>query len=702
MFITRNSGPRSLAFCFVIALTAVSYRSNAALNEDAVHDAMIRVLANGNASSGFMWGSPSDNYVVTALHTVLPKTRNIKISCQRNEADARIVKTLRKADLVLLQATESLADLGCKPYKQINKNRPPLKTPLYAFGFRPDNSRSAFSNSLLKGSGRPETLETMLPDKAVEKMRQLALPDIKLDLYYVDGGVFPGYSGGPVFNEQGELIGVVQGGLDKGLKSHDWLVPAKYIEELVSSGSTEVPNIRPSDFGYSSPAATATEANFVAGEIDGVQYKWVKTKTRTLLELLETADPQEGLDKLLEKIFPEIQTQAEQDLRFDIYQELTLGQIIAIPANRQLRYIEDDGDWALFAVKKGSSAPSRESSLAFHVNSYEVTDGGRVIPPSDPNFFNLAVSEYMKDCSEDNITCQTDTSNWQILNYGQDGLYKILRIGISEHTDSVTEYSYASLAVHGDNLFIADSRLKVGQGSNIQQCFDQNTESACGQTFWDDAALMVASHLTSFINTGSTDKTVLSSFDYECDNCDQATQQNVNQAAPAQRDLSYLTYYANNLPVTRQNVGNMWFLNINNLSVNATEYSRDSNNIILQYGNAFYSIPIAGGAYSQSVDGSPWSIIGEVQPAASIDTLAVSYYAESVELFQHQQGKDWFVNSGGQWAESVEYHRDLFNVYLQYGTSYLAVPLLGGQYFQSASANGPWDAVGQVSLSNRP
>ncbi len=702
MFNTKNPAQRSLAFFFAIALTAFSYRSNAALNEDAVHDAMIRVLANGNASSGFMWGNPADNYVVSALHTVLPKTSSIKISCQRNIADARIVKTLRKADLVLLQATESLTDLGCKPYKQINRNRPPLKTPLYAFGFRPDNSKSAFSNDLSKGSGRPETLEAMLPDRAVEKMRQLALPDIKLELYYVDGGVYPGYSGGPVFNPQGELIGVVQGGLDKGMKSHDWLVPAKYVEELIRDGSPNVPDIKPSDFGYSSPAATTSAENLVENPGNGAPHQWVKTKTRSLFELQQSADPQDGLDKLLALILPEIETQAEQDLTFDIYQDLTSGLIIAIPSSRRLKYVEDDGEWTLLAVKKEGSSEPEDSMLAFHYNGFDVTDGGRVVPPNDPDFFVHAVNEYMKDCAEDGVSCQSDPENWHILNYGQDGAYKILRVGIIEQIDDITEYSYASLAVHGNNLFISDSRLKVGTGSNFQRCTNQQSQSACGKSFWDDAALMIASHLTSFINTGSMDKTVLSNFEYSCAHCQQPIQQTVSQVPIAPHNGASITYFAGNVPLFKHNTGNRWFINIGGQSVIATEYSRDATNIGLQVNNTYYSFPITGGTYSQSIDGGPWQALGNVQAAPSTDTLAVSYYANNVELFRHSQDTLWLVNSGGQWAQAAEYNRDLFNVYVQFGARYLAIPLLGGQYFEALSANGPWNAIGQTMLGNRP
>ncbi len=478
-----------------------------------VQRAMVRVVANGHASSGFVYG-PDYRQVITALHAVLPQTQDITISCRGVETDAEVVRVLRKADLVLLQASKNLKEFGCATLEDVSFDKPPLGAELTAFGFRPDNSLSAFSQPLKKGSGDPETLYGLVPDAARNKIVELAMPDANLPLYYVNGSVFPGFSGGPVFDKGGNLVGVVQGGLDKGLGSHAWLIPAVNIQSLLNPAQGDsLPDINPSEFGFSAPAASNTKDSYIEFSDRGVKYQWVKTKTRSFDELYQTADPALGLDTLLDNILPEVETYAEHSLTFDIYEEMNHGLIIAVPEGQALKLDQDEYYWALVAEGEDSdtliAVPATLTvDHALEGSTYQDSNG-REVHPSDDGYFAAYVAHLKQMWAKTGRTMTLDSGLWNDIRYENGN--KILRLGYTlESPDSdYIGYYYESLLVKGEEVLQVEADLDVSADSEVTRCLQEGTADVCGDPYWRQVSFMLAGQLSSFASLGANADRIL-------------------------------------------------------------------------------------------------------------------------------------------------------------------------------------------------
>jgi hypothetical protein len=55
---------------------------------------------------------------------------------------------------------------------------------------------------------------------------------LDIHLFRYNGNLLPSNSGAPIFNKQGKLVGIGNGGLEKGTVNISWAIPAKYISEL--------------------------------------------------------------------------------------------------------------------------------------------------------------------------------------------------------------------------------------------------------------------------------------------------------------------------------------------------------------------------------------------------------------------------------------------------------------------------------------
>lgn len=492
-------------------------------DERAIHRSLVRIVANGSTSSGFLYGD-DNRTVITTLHSVLPPGGTIEVFCRGNPTNAAVKQYLQAADLVLLEAVEDLSALGCAPISglTVEASAPGSGTDLYAFGFKPGNSRSAFSKKLSKASGDPENLGVLLPDKVLSKIRGPFMPDLRQPLYYVNGGIYPGYSGGPVFNDQGALVGVVQGGLDKGTSNHDWLVPSSTIASLLAAPEgRQLPDIDPSTFGYSSPPAEESFDTFIAsgpviamsiapGEFDPeidppipeddcdseyYQHTWVRTRTRHFDELYDSSDPNDGLDQLLASILPPIATAAQANLQFDIYEEYCRGMVIAVPVGTELVYEEfNDGEW-LVAV---NALAMTNDQVMFRVSHEQFTftlDDGSEIGPGHEDFIFEALEYYIDDCEALFDACELDNDLFRLVAYSDGSA--ILRAGIvGMDADGFIAYNYHSLVISGGEMLEVETRATLGENSAIELCFAAESAEACGEAYWQPTSFMLANLLT--------------------------------------------------------------------------------------------------------------------------------------------------------------------------------------------------------------
>ena len=522
---------RAPSLWWAALLFLMSFPVFSALDETAIHKAVVRIEANGHFASGFLFGG--ENEVVTSLHAVLPPPNKIEIYCKGIPVEAEVVKFLKEADLVLLRAKSSLGKLGCKPYPHMQQNptKPNVGDNLTAFGFRGDNRRSAFAKTIQKGSGSPETLEGMVPDTARKTVRDLGMPRADLPLYHISGALFPGLSGGPVFLvSSSELVGIVEGGLDAGVSNHAWLVPVGNLKTLAASPDNSVlPNINPSDYGYSSPSAHRTADNSIEYTDPDASYRWIKRKSRSFEQLLNSADASEGLDELLDDIYPELEEQAGWEtveaamlnLRFDIYEETDHGLIIAVPAGSSLDVEQYDDDYHFLYV--GSDKEDAGFTVDFGSHKIlSVSDAeGITVLPSEGRYFAEALDEWMHIyCEDAQIPCYYDDASGTVVDFGN--TRKLLRYAYHTKDSELESENYYSInmLVNGEKVMQVVSRTEFSESSAVQQCLNAQSAQSCGKPYWDQVSFLLAARLSSFTNLGvTTSETKLMELEYECSYC---------------------------------------------------------------------------------------------------------------------------------------------------------------------------------------
>jgi S1-C subfamily serine protease len=194
--------------------------------------------------TGFVW--KQKKRVVTALHLV-SGYKNPNIIVEYNTPfQATIKSVLPDADLVLLEIVPPPSSIKQKfpdrePIMAIASAPPKVKDEAEALGYNLDTP-SFMMITLKKGAmSDPEILENMIPGKIKEELEKHTFPDLQLPIYFMNGSLLPGYSGAPIFNQQGELLGIGNGGLENGASNISWVIPASNLSRLEKSTVTQVP-----------------------------------------------------------------------------------------------------------------------------------------------------------------------------------------------------------------------------------------------------------------------------------------------------------------------------------------------------------------------------------------------------------------------------------------------------------------------------
>jgi len=314
--------------------------------------AKIMVTSNGKANtcSGFLW--KQGNWVVTSLHAMRPGGTVLVQYPDNNWKNARIKKINVKADLVLLElAPGETVPSGITPLQGFSPKQLVFDEPIYAVGFN-SGSEGSPTRSMKKGDLKPkETLEYLVPPADLAKVKQGGVPHYQLDIIYIDGSLLPGYSGSPIYDKSGQLVGIGDGGLEGGASNVSWVIPAKYLTDLENSTVTNLPaGFERTVLQFSAEAEVdiVTENPEEIDQIFADEYKsfnggdflFYYTKTRTLEELYSTSYNPENIDKLVNE-FQENKLFLDYNvMNFDIYEDANNGIVVAIPSG--LNFLYDD------------------------------------------------------------------------------------------------------------------------------------------------------------------------------------------------------------------------------------------------------------------------------------------------------------------------------------------------------------------------
>ncbi len=351
-------GPMALA---MVLLTWLCVPAWGAFDPSVLGKSTVRItIKEGDvvrsAASGFAWQDPT--HIVTSLHVMHHGAdAQVVVEFAGRSRRAQVIGVLPKADLVLLQIDRPIE--GLVALTRYQGDKPPYQAPIHALGYNAGASGS-MTRELHKGHADPEILKQLLPPKDRAELAAAKIPDIELDIYYLDGSLLPGFSGSPVVDAEGELIGIGNGGLENGASNVSWVIPARFLDELTASRVTTLPtDLAKAQQSFSADLDVTEDYQ----EIVFDDFVFVKTKTRTFAELASSSDSPSDLREV-GSLTDELGYTVDLDaLEFDIYEDLKHGIIITLPKDIALLVGSDDqGSPALQADYFGQ-----------HDNSYSIT-----------------------------------------------------------------------------------------------------------------------------------------------------------------------------------------------------------------------------------------------------------------------------------------------------------------------------------------
>lgn len=287
-----------------------------------VEQSVVRVqpVGNGNNATGFVWANGT---VVTSLHVVDGSSAiNVYYPRQRVRRTAVVERVLRNADLVLLRVTNAPPVPGLSHATAL----PGLNEDIHVLGYREnDNAINSYTFKMRFGGRR---LRDNVSSQVVQRLVANGYPDPALDVLKLgQESLLPGLSGAPIFNGQGQVVGIGDGGLQEGAINVSWGVPARYLDALATSSVRALPNAP----GTRELFAAELDAN-VGTEIVHGSAELIRVRTRTFAEMAATADDALGLSQLA-GLFARFNPAT---FRYDIYQDARSGATVVVPEGSTL------------------------------------------------------------------------------------------------------------------------------------------------------------------------------------------------------------------------------------------------------------------------------------------------------------------------------------------------------------------------------
>ncbi|RJE76953.1 hypothetical protein BGP78_01515 [Pseudoalteromonas sp. MSK9-3] len=473
------------------ALLTVNLASGAQFDPETLSMSTVKVVIKSTegvkgVATGFVWQTPSQ--IVTSLH-VLGSHPNAQIIIEFNKKRRRasVSKILPEADLVLLTVSRPLKNW--QPLRAFQTEKPTYRASVTALGF----NRGALAMStreLLKGYAKPEVLKQFLPPNAVEKLSVSNIPDINLPIYYLDGSLLPGFSGAPVFDREGQLIGIGNGGLEDGAASVSWVIPAYHLTNLVHSPIVQLPkllNISASVFTLDTQAVHAYKAYvppfkprfkdlFLPSvyasnpremrplisssepiRVTQVRYKnylFTKVKTRSLAQLLASSARPAEIHRAV-VLFTKIFNGRGIDFsntQFDVYTDAYYGINLVVPHGASL-IVDDNGYLVTQSTHLCRLCPYE---LQFHGQTLDKVDRRNML--SQPLvFMRERLNDHAKELNEEGEFFEY--TDFQTIRHFGDRRYVLNSVFANFNEPFVENYelNYLLIATNRDNWFQAQA-----------------------------------------------------------------------------------------------------------------------------------------------------------------------------------------------------------------------------------------------------
>ncbi len=288
----------------------------------------VKVESGNKVSTGFLWHKA--NWVVTTLHSIENEDK-ITITLVDQVKSARVLKILKRFDLALLEL-ESAVDL---PVLRAADAIPGVNTNLYVLGYNgKGNLSNVIDRSLRLGYNSNGKLKGLLSNTLRTELNTCKSPDPEIDILYFDGSLLPGFSGAPIVDNSGILIGIADGGLENGAQSISWGIAASNLSNLSTSEdvfTTGLCSIQSEKVKFSSENLQDSDVDYISFD----RYKFIKIKTRTIEEMKATVDDPLGLQQLINS-FSLTNNVNYLSFTYDIYMDVATGATICVPEGTEL------------------------------------------------------------------------------------------------------------------------------------------------------------------------------------------------------------------------------------------------------------------------------------------------------------------------------------------------------------------------------
>jgi len=384
------------------------------------------------------------------------------------------------------------------------KNKPKYKEEISALGFN-NGAPGSSTREMIKGYINPETLERLIPPKDRREVEKNKIPKIDLPIYYMNGSLLPGFSGAPIVNSKGTLVGIGDGGLENGASSVSWVIPATFLDDLKNSPVKELP----ANLSKSSQLHSA-ELDIVENyaEVKYKQFSFVKTKTRTFTQLLETAENPDELKYAL-SVFEDF-TVDYNSFKFDIYEDSRYGLVITIPAGSGLAVTYDDDGTEILSTTGNIYGEDAPYDIDFLIEQPEevATDAEAV-----KSVLNALADLYFKQLNEDEIDNYVEEENYRIIEDYGNGKF-ILRTEFNDFENEKVDtrgVHYITFATDSQIYFL--SRCVLDRfDDEFENIYDKYETIDCNQGSLNSEQqevcravkemlqIMTSVHLTSFSN----------------------------------------------------------------------------------------------------------------------------------------------------------------------------------------------------------
>jgi hypothetical protein len=270
------------------------------------------------AGTGFLWGS--GDQAVTSLH-VVAGCRNLLVYSEKlgRSVAASPTRVLLSADLALLHLAEALplhpAELAPAP--------PALHEDLAVLGY--SLGAPTAGDHLVRLAYGSSRLSDLLSSEVSQELQRNGTPALTLEVLRLDGVQVPGNSGAPVLNHDGQVVGVGDGGLEQGISSINWAVPAHFVAALPNSTDA-----MPTDTARTRESFAAELESEPGQSLRCGQLEFRKLRTRPFSRLRQTTDDPLALNQVLNsaglaaRILPQ--------LAYDVWVNEASGAAVALPA----------------------------------------------------------------------------------------------------------------------------------------------------------------------------------------------------------------------------------------------------------------------------------------------------------------------------------------------------------------------------------